>query len=107
MISREQRRAVGWGLFWSGLYALIIPPIAVVGVWSLLGQRHYHVAALLVIGIVLLIVLAGFAVSFSYQSSRYIMPAKPFLVIVGVVGLNCVIERVRTARKQRKEALPL
>lgn len=89
-------RLVDWvGLAWSGFYALIIPLFAAVGLGDLLKQRQFAVAAVFALGIILLVGLAGFAVSFSYQSSRYVMPAKPFLVILAVVGFHALTGCVR------------
>lgn len=95
-----QIKLVEWvGLAWSASYALLIPALAALGVWCFLRQGNYAVGALLFLSAALLITLTAFAVSFSYQSFRYVVPAKPFLIIMATCGFQCMADISRRFRR--------
>lgn len=85
-------RGIEWlGLFWSAMYAVPVSLLALAGLGWLAWRRSLALAALLGLILAILVVLAAFGVSLSYQSSRYVLPARPFLIVLAVVGLRAML----------------
>lgn len=90
-------RFIEWiGLAWSGLYAMLAPPLAFVGLCAMAKSRQYSYLALFLLTLGILVVLAAFGVSLNYQVTRYAMPAKPFLILSAVIGARMTTDWVRT-----------